>query len=130
MTIGSSYFFGGLIPLLPYIFIEESTFALYISVAVTFLTLLIFGYIKSRLVNPKSAIKGAFQTLLIGAIAAGASYSIVYFLPTENDIWFMISTLSSSIWFIVSFISITTNTVSFLHVRPWIIYRDKEMSKH
>lgn len=86
MTIGSSYFIGGLIPLLPYIFIEESTFALYISVAVTSLTLLIFGYVKSRLVNPKSAIKGAFQTLLIGAIAAGASYSIVYFLPNENDI--------------------------------------------
>ncbi|KAJ8659692.1 hypothetical protein O0I10_004671 [Lichtheimia ornata] len=86
LTIGSSYFIGGLIPLLPYIFIEESTFALYISVAVTFLTLLIFGYVKSRLVNPKGAIKGAFQTLLIGAIAAGASYSIVYFLPSENDI--------------------------------------------
>lgn len=81
MTIGLSYFVGGLIPLLPYVFIDQATLALYVSVAVTSLTLLIFGYIKSRLVNPQSAIKGAFQTLLIGAIAAGASYSIVYFLP-------------------------------------------------
>ncbi|KAL1928061.1 hypothetical protein VTP01DRAFT_2977 [Rhizomucor pusillus] len=81
LTIGLSYFVGGLIPLLPYVFIDQATLALYVSVAVTSLTLLIFGYIKSRLVNPQSAIKGAFQTLLIGAIAAGASYSIVYFLP-------------------------------------------------
>ncbi|KAI8639543.1 Ccc1 family [Parasitella parasitica] len=83
LTIGLSYFIGGLIPLLPYCFFEDSMFALYISVAVTFLTLLVFGYIKSRLVNPNGAVWGAVQTLLIGAIAAGASYGIVYLLPQE-----------------------------------------------
>ncbi|KAI9344733.1 Ccc1 family [Pilaira anomala] len=83
LTIGLSYFIGGLIPLLPYCFFEDATYALYISVAVTFLTLLIFGYIKSRLVNPHGAVWGAVQTLLIGAIAAGASYGIVYLLPQE-----------------------------------------------
>ncbi|KAI7848624.1 Ccc1 family [Circinella umbellata] len=85
LTIGSSYFFGGLIPLLPYVFIDDSMLALYVSIAVTSLTLLIFGYAKSRLVNPKGALKGAIQTLLIGAIAAGASYGIVFLLPSEND---------------------------------------------
>ncbi|KAI9312282.1 Ccc1 family [Dichotomocladium elegans] len=85
LTIGFSYFIGGLIPLLPYVFIDNAMHALYISIAVTSLTLLVFGYIKSRLVNPKSAVKGAFQTMLIGALAAGASYGIVYFLPSEHD---------------------------------------------
>lgn len=87
MTIGLSYFIGGLIPLLPYCFIDDAVFALYISVAVTSLTLLIFGYVKSRLVNPNGALWGAVQTLLIGAVAAGASYGIVYLLPqAEGDI--------------------------------------------
>ncbi|KAI8067019.1 Ccc1 family [Gilbertella persicaria] len=83
LTIGLSYFLGGLIPLMPYFFIDDAMLALYVSVAVTSLTLLIFGYIKSRLVNPNSAVWGAIQTLLIGAVAAGASYGIVYLLPQE-----------------------------------------------
>ncbi|KAI8391157.1 Ccc1 family [Radiomyces spectabilis] len=86
LTIGLSYFVGGLIPLLPYIFIDDATLALYVSVAVTSLTLLIFGYVKSRLVNPKGALWGAIQTLLIGALAAGASYGIVYLLPSEHGL--------------------------------------------
>ncbi|EPB86703.1 hypothetical protein HMPREF1544_06489 [Mucor circinelloides 1006PhL] len=88
LTIGLSYFIGGLIPLLPYCFFDDSIYALYISVAVTFLTLLVFGYIKSRLVNPNGAVWGAIQTLLIGAIAAGASYGIVYLLPQEPGVLF------------------------------------------
>ncbi|KAI8877737.1 DUF125-domain-containing protein [Backusella circina FSU 941] len=78
-TIGLSYFVGGLIPLLPYLFTENVQLGLYVSVAVTFLTLLIFGYIKSRLVNPKGAVWGAIHTLFIGAAAAGASYSLSLF---------------------------------------------------
>ncbi|KAI8996893.1 Ccc1 family [Pilobolus umbonatus] len=84
LTIGASYFVGGLIPLLPYIFVDNAHQALLISVAVTFVTLLIFGYIKSRLVNPRGAVWGAIQTLFIGAIAAGASYGIVYLLPQDE----------------------------------------------
>lgn len=64
---------------------DDALLALYVSVAVTSLTLLVFGYIKSRLINPKGAVKGAIQTLLIGALAAGASYGIVYLLPSENS---------------------------------------------
>lgn len=85
LTIGLSYFIGGLIPLLPYVFIDDSIYALYVSIAVTFLTLLVFGYIKSRLINPSGAVWGAIQTLLIGAIAAGASFGIVYLLPQGPD---------------------------------------------
>ncbi|GAA5806785.1 hypothetical protein MFLAVUS_000133 [Mucor flavus] len=88
LTIGLSYFIGGLIPLLPYYFFENARYALYISGAVTLLTLLIFGYIKSRLVNPNGAVWGAIQTMLIGAVAAGASYGIVYLLPQEPVVLF------------------------------------------
>lgn len=91
VTIGLSYFIGGLIPLLPYIFIAEAHQALYVSVAVTFVTLLIFGYIKSRLVNPRGALWGAVQTLLIGAVAAGASYGIVYLLPQDDPAGFSLT---------------------------------------
>jgi len=84
LTIGVSYFIGGLIPLLPYLFVKQAHQALLISVIVTFITLLIFGYVKSRLVNPQGALLGALQTLFIGAIAAGASYGIVYLLPQED----------------------------------------------
>lgn len=80
-----------MIPLLPYVFIENSINALYVSVAVTFLTLLIFGYIKSRLVNPNGALWGAVQTLLIGAVAAGASFGIVYLLPQEPTVASLLS---------------------------------------
>ncbi|KAI9017909.1 Ccc1 family [Phycomyces nitens] len=83
LTIGVSYFVGGLIPLLPYLFLEDAMLALYVSVAVTSLTLLVFGYVKSKLVNPDGAFMGAVQTLLIGAVAAGASYGIVKLLPSE-----------------------------------------------
>ncbi|KAG0169855.1 hypothetical protein DFQ28_011338 [Apophysomyces sp. BC1034] len=86
LTIGLSYFFGGLIPLIPYFFIADAALALYVSVGVTSFTLLVFGYIKSKLVNPNGAFMGALQTLLIGAVAAGASYGIVYLLPQEQGI--------------------------------------------
>jgi len=80
-TIGMSYLLGGLIPLMPYFFLTDAYEALYISIAVTLTTLLIFGYIKSLLVSPKTAVRGAFQTLVIGAVAAGASFGIVKAIP-------------------------------------------------
>jgi len=81
LTIGISYLLGGLIPLLPYFFTRDSMDALFVSVAITSLTLLIFGYVKSRLVNPKQAWWGAIQTLAIGAAAAAASFGMVKALP-------------------------------------------------
>ncbi|KAG2174388.1 hypothetical protein INT43_004411 [Umbelopsis isabellina] len=85
LTIGLSYLFGGLIPLLPYFFLNNAYNALYISIGVTLTTLLVFGYIKSILVSPKTAFKGAIQTLIIGAVAAGASFGIVKALPSGES---------------------------------------------
>lgn len=75
LTIGLSYAVGGAIPLAPYIFISVPHTALFVSIIVTLITLTVFGYLKSRFagVNPFT---GAFRTVIIGAIAAGAAYFI------------------------------------------------------
>ncbi|KAL4213490.1 VIT family-domain-containing protein [Rhizopus microsporus] len=85
LTIGLSYFFGGLIPLLPYVFITNTNNALYISCLVTLLTLFCFGYLKSIYLRPKQALLGAIQTLAIGAVAAAFSYGIVALVDNQNN---------------------------------------------
>ena len=75
LTIGASYIVGGLIPLLPYVFLSNVHTGLWVSVGVTLLALLIFGYIKSR-VTGQPPLKGAVNTMIIGALAAGAAFFI------------------------------------------------------
>ncbi|KAL1930184.1 hypothetical protein VTP01DRAFT_1338 [Rhizomucor pusillus] len=83
-TIGLSYLVGGLIPLLPYIFINDTLDALWASVLVTSITLFVFGYVKSIYLRPAQAIMGALQTLAVGAVAAGSSYAIVALVNTSS----------------------------------------------
>jgi VIT1/CCC1 family predicted Fe2+/Mn2+ transporter len=75
VTIAASYLVGGLIPLAPYMLINNMTRSLWVSVAVTLAALLLFGGIKSKFtgINP---IKGAVQTALIGGLAAAAAFTI------------------------------------------------------
>ncbi|MDB5054548.1 MAG: putative Fe2+/Mn2+ transporter, family, partial [Bacilli bacterium] len=75
ITIGLSYVVGGLIPLSPYIFIHRANTALYISVIVTLIALFIFGYVKGKFTGSKP-FKSAWQTTLVGGIAAGAAFLI------------------------------------------------------
>jgi vacuolar iron transporter family protein len=75
ITIGLSYVVGGLIPLSPYIFIHRANTALYVSVIVTLIALFIFGYIKGKFTGSKP-FKSAWQTTLVGGIAAGAAFLI------------------------------------------------------
>jgi vacuolar iron transporter family protein len=75
VTIGGAYAFGGLIPLLPYILMNEAHQALLWSVGVTVIALFVFGYIKGRFTGAKP-FKSAIQTCLIGSIAAGAAFLI------------------------------------------------------
>lgn len=74
-NIGVSYIVGGLVPLSPYFFVHNSIDALKISAVVTLICLFIFGYFKSRItgVNP---LLGGLKVMLIGAVAAGAAFSI------------------------------------------------------
>lgn len=77
VTIGGSYIVGGLIPLIPYMLTHNITTALQISVAATGFALLCFGAIKGHFTGV-SRLKSAFQTLLVGGLAAGAAYWLAH----------------------------------------------------
>ena len=74
-TIGASYIVGGFIPLLPYFFTATTLLGLYYSAGVTLVSLLIFGYFKSRFTTDRP-ILGAIETALIGGCAATAAFFI------------------------------------------------------
>jgi len=73
ITIGLSYVVGGIIPLSPYVFIDDSHIALYYSCAITMVCLFVFGYFKSK-VTGQPAFIGAVKVLIIGALAATAAF--------------------------------------------------------
>lgn len=75
LTIGGSYVAGGILPLLPYFWPISITFALVLSAAVTLVALGIFGWVKGAFTGLVPA-KSAFQTMLVGGLAAGAAYLI------------------------------------------------------
>ncbi len=74
-NIGFSYIVGGLIPLSPYFFVSTGFEGLKVSALITLICLFIFGFMKSKFtgVNPWT---GAFQVMMIGAIAAGCAFAI------------------------------------------------------
>ena len=75
LTIAGSYIAGGLIPLLPYIVLGQLSSALVVSVIVTLLALLVFGYVKGHFTGA-SPIRSGLQTMLIGGLAAAAAFGI------------------------------------------------------
>ena len=79
-TIAVSYVAGGLIPLAPYIvadFVKQMSVAtaLLLSIALTLIALLVFGFIKGRYTGTRP-LRSALQTALIGSVAAGAAFLI------------------------------------------------------
>jgi VIT1/CCC1 family predicted Fe2+/Mn2+ transporter len=64
---------GGIIPLLPYILLEQVRDALRYSVIFTGVALLVFGAVKGRMTGI-SLVKSSLQTLLVGGLAAGAAF--------------------------------------------------------
>ena len=74
-TIAGAYVAGGFIPLAPYIFSHSASAALLLSVAMTLVALVIFGFVKGRFTGTKP-IRSALQTALIGSAAAGAAFAI------------------------------------------------------
>ena len=65
--------------MIPYFAITNVTHALFVSIAVTFVVLLVFGFIKNYVTikTKKAGFYGAVQTLIVGALAAATSYGIV-----------------------------------------------------
>lgn len=76
-TIAVSYLVGGLIPLLPYIVSDHLRTALVYSIVCTGLALVIFGAVKGRLTGI-SMVKSAFQTALVGGLAASAAFYLAH----------------------------------------------------
>jgi len=79
LNIGLSYIVGGIIPLSPYFFINDSKDALKISVIATLICLFVFGYFKSKMTGV-SPLAGAIKVMLIGAVAAAAAFGIAKLL--------------------------------------------------
>jgi VIT1/CCC1 family predicted Fe2+/Mn2+ transporter len=75
LNIGLSYIAGGIIPLSPYFFINDSKEALKFSVVATLICLFVFGYFKSKMTGVP-VLSGALKVMLIGALAAAAAYTV------------------------------------------------------
>jgi vacuolar iron transporter family protein len=75
LTIAGAYVVGGLIPLAPYMLLSSTRQAQVASVVVTLTALTVFGYIKGRFTGTRP-FRSAWQTALIGGIAAAAAFLI------------------------------------------------------
>jgi vacuolar iron transporter family protein len=73
--IGGSYVVGGLLPLLPYMLIPQSQQALWGSVAVTFVALVLFGGLKGKFTGA-SIVRSALETVAIGGVAAAVAFAL------------------------------------------------------
>jgi VIT1/CCC1 family predicted Fe2+/Mn2+ transporter len=73
LTIALSYIVGGLIPLSPYFVVASARSGLGMSVAVTAVALLAFGYVKGRFTGAPP-LRSAAQTAGIGGLAAAAAF--------------------------------------------------------
>ena len=72
--------------MIPYFIMADVTHALFISIAITVVVLLAFGYIKNYISigTRKAGLYGSLQTLFVGATAAGISYGIVRAINSGN----------------------------------------------
>ncbi len=75
LTIGGAYMVGGFIPLAPYVLVSTVRLGFIVSVLVTLLALVIFGYVKGHFTGARPA-RSAFQTATIGGLAAAAAFAI------------------------------------------------------
>jgi VIT1/CCC1 family predicted Fe2+/Mn2+ transporter len=74
LVIGASYAVGGAIPLFPYFLFRHNVgLAFEVSIAATLLALLIFGYLRGKLIGVP-AWQSMVQTVLLGGIASAAAY--------------------------------------------------------
>ena len=74
--------------MIPYFAMKNVTYALFISIGITIVILLSFGYIKNSITvgTKRAGAYGALQTLVVGALAAGASYGIVRAIDSSNPV--------------------------------------------
>lgn len=75
LTIAISYIVGGLVPLAPYMVLDELYRALLVSVVVTLAALFVFGFVKGRMTGI-SPWRGGLQTVTIGGLASAAAFGL------------------------------------------------------
>jgi VIT1/CCC1 family predicted Fe2+/Mn2+ transporter len=75
LSIAGAYIAGGFIPLGPYLVFSRASTGLAYSVAVTLVALAFFGYVKGHFTGA-GPVRSAFQTVLIGGLAATAAFGI------------------------------------------------------
>jgi VIT1/CCC1 family predicted Fe2+/Mn2+ transporter len=75
VIIGISYILGGLIPLSAYFFSSTAQQGLIYSCIITFICLIVFGLVKSKLTG-QPLFKGALRVTMIGALAAGVAFAL------------------------------------------------------
>ncbi len=87
-TMGAAYFIGGLIPMIPYFAMKDVTHALFVSIGITVVILLVFGFIKNYITigTKRSGAYGAVQTLFVGVLAAATSYGIVRAIDSRSPV--------------------------------------------
>ncbi|ORY39092.1 DUF125-domain-containing protein [Rhizoclosmatium globosum] len=81
LTIGGSYFMGGLVPLFPYMVIANASTAFYVSIASTLVVLFIFGYVKASVLGVEQKFQSALEMMIVGGVASGAAYGIAKAMP-------------------------------------------------
>jgi vacuolar iron transporter family protein len=74
-AIASAYIAGGMIPLAPYMAVNDKRDGLFLSIAVTAVALFVFGYIKGHFTGTRP-IRSAMHTTLVGGLAAAAAFLI------------------------------------------------------
>ena len=80
LTISVGYFFGGLVPLLPYLLFASMQTAFAGSVVVMVLALFAFGWIKTALLAERDrsvCLRNGLQMVVMGSLAAGAAMGCV-----------------------------------------------------
>jgi VIT1/CCC1 family predicted Fe2+/Mn2+ transporter len=80
---------GGIVPMIPYLItIDEINKAPFVSIGITAVVLLIFGFLKATATGVRYdvAIYGFFETLLIGALAVSAAYGVVKAVDTHFNV--------------------------------------------
>lgn len=88
LTIGTAYFLGGLLPLLPYFFAETTVEGLIWSCVFTGAVLVVFGVWKSLVVTSgkgwRGHLSGGLWTFVVGGLAAGAAFGMVRLLDVHE----------------------------------------------
>lgn len=81
-VIAGAYIAGGFVPLLPYFLTDTPQEGLIYSAIITLIALFAFGWFKSKMTG-QPLFMGAIKTTIIGAIAAGAAFSIAKLIGGE-----------------------------------------------